>query len=190
MQHNKTRGYKVGDRVEVIEDNFAGIIIDLRGDLLLIRTDDGFDLEFGAHEVVPLMNQKIVNIGAAVQKQKEFSKEEEVKKKQKSTPKRSKVIPPMEVDLHIEKLVKHHRRLANHEILELQLDRAKRSIDLAIQKRLPRLVLIHGVGQGVLKAELDFLIGRYEGIHSEAADYQKYGQGATLVSISQKASRY
>ena len=183
-------GYKVGQKVEMIEDQIEGVILEITGDLLLIRTDDGFDLELGVHEVVPLMSQSVVNIRGAQQKQVDFRKEEQLKKKRKTTPKRAKTIPPMEVDLHIEKLVKDHRRLLTHEILEIQIDRAKRSIDLAIQKRIPKLVLIHGVGQGVLRSELGFLLGRYEGISHQPADYQKYGQGATLVHLSQKASRW
>ena len=35
----------------------------------------------------------------------------------------------------------------------------------------------------VLKAELDFLLGRYDGISFQDANYQKYGLGATEVYI-------
>lgn len=38
----------------------------------------------------------------------------------------------------------------------------------------------------VLKAELDFLLGRYENIKFQDADYQKYGLGATEVYFIQK----
>ena len=174
----------------MIEDNIKGEIIAITGHIITLSTEDDFELEFNVNEVVPLMSSAPISFKGGHQKQEQYAKELSLKKKRNTTAKRAKTIPPMEVDLHIEKLVKNYKRLATHEILELQLDRAKRSLDLAIQKRIPKLVLIHGVGQGVLKAELDFLIGRYEGIRSEAADYQKYGQGATLIHISQKASRW
>ena len=182
--------FKVGDRVEVIEDNITGLVIAVKNDLITVETEDGFELQFQSNEIVPLMDQKMVNFGGAAQKQRDFHQELKSKQKRKQQERRPKAILPMEVDLHIEKLVKDHRRLPVHEILEIQLDRAKRSIDLAIQKKIPKLVLIHGVGQGVLKAELNFLIGRYEGLRQEPADYQNYGQGATLIHVSQKASRW
>jgi hypothetical protein len=42
-------------------------------------------------------------------------------------------------------------------------------------------------GRGVLKAELDFLLGRYDNIDFREGNYQKYGQGATEVFIKQNS---
>jgi dsDNA-specific endonuclease/ATPase MutS2 len=95
----------------------------------------------------------------------------------------------LEVDLHIEKLVPNKRGMSNYDILTLQSETAKRQIEFAIKNRMPKVVLIHGVGEGVLKAELDFLLGRYEGITFRDADYQKYGLGATEVYIKQNPNR-
>nr|WP_311195921.1 Smr/MutS family protein [Antarcticibacterium sp. 1MA-6-2] len=91
----------------------------------------------------------------------------------------------MEVDLHIEKLVNSYRGMTNHDILSLQLDTAKRQIEFATRKRIQKIVFIHGVGEGVLKAELDYLFGRYENLKYYDADYQKYGVGATEVYLFQ-----
>lgn len=185
-----SNNFKIGDKVEVIEDSITGEILSISEAHALVRTEDGFEMEFALNELVPQMAEQQINFTGAQQKQADFGREERLKKQRKAAPKRPKTIPPMEVDLHIEKLVKDHKRLPHHELLEIQLDRAKRSIDLAIDKRIPKLVLIHGVGQGVLKAELEYLVGRYEGISYQAADYQKYGQGAMLIRLSQKASRH
>ena len=75
--------------------------------------------------------------------------------------------------------------MSNYDILTLQTDTAKRHIDFAIRNRIPKIVFIHGVGEGVLKSELDFLFGRYENIDFKDGNYQKYGQGATEVFIKQ-----
>ena len=53
-------------------------------------------------------------------------------------------------------------------------------------RRIPKIVFIHGVGEGVLKSELDFMLGRYEEVYFQDANYQKYGQGATEVGFKQK----
>ena len=74
----------------------------------------------------------------------------------------------------------------NYDILNLQMEIAKRQLEFAQKNRMPRVVFIHGVGEGVLKAELDFLLGRYDNITFQDANYQKYGLGATEVYFIQK----
>ena len=64
----------------------------------------------------------------------------------------------LEVDLHIEKLVPSIKGLSNHEILNIQMDTAKGQLEFAIRNRMQKLVFIHGVGEGVLKSELEFLM--------------------------------
>ena len=91
----------------------------------------------------------------------------------------------LEIDLHIEKLVPSKRGMNNYDILTLQMETAKRQLDFAIKNRMPKVVFIHGVGEGVLKAELDFMLGRYDNISFQDANYQKYGLGATEVYIKQ-----
>jgi dsDNA-specific endonuclease/ATPase MutS2 len=60
-------------------------------------------------------------------------------------------------------------------------------LDFAIAKRISKIVFIHGVGEGVLKSELDFMFGRYENIDFRDGNYQKYGLGATEIFIRQSA---
>ena len=91
----------------------------------------------------------------------------------------------MEVDLHINQLVKSSRGMSNHEMLNLQLDTARHKLEFAIRKRIQKVVFIHGVGEGVLKMELEYLLGRYANVKFYDADYQKYGLGATEVYILQ-----
>jgi dsDNA-specific endonuclease/ATPase MutS2 len=91
----------------------------------------------------------------------------------------------MEVDLHIHKLTDSNRRMTNYDMLTLQLDTAKRQLEFAMRKRIQKIVFIHGVGEGVLKMELETLFRRYENIKYYDADLQKYGHGATEVYIFQ-----
>ena len=93
----------------------------------------------------------------------------------------------MEVDLHIHKLT-GATRLSNFDMLTIQLDTAKRQLDFAIKKRIPRVVFIHGVGEGVLKIELEYLFKRYDNVKYSEADPRKYGSGATEVYILQNAT--
>lgn len=77
--------------------------------------------------------------------------------------------------------------MSNHEMLNLQLDHARHKLEFAIQKRIPKIVFIHGKGEGVLKMELEYLLGRYSNVKFYDADYQKYGLGATEVYVFQNA---
>ena len=95
--------------------------------------------------------------------------------------------PTMEVDLHINQLVNSSKGMSHHEMLNLQMDTAKRQLEFAMRKRIQKVVFIHGVGEGVLKEELNFLFGRYDNLKHYDADYQKYGLGATEVYIYQNS---
>jgi dsDNA-specific endonuclease/ATPase MutS2 len=75
--------------------------------------------------------------------------------------------------------------MSNYEMLNLQLDTAKRQLEFAIRKRIQKVVFIHGVGEGVLREELYTLFRRYDNLKYYDAEYQKYGHGATEVYIFQ-----
>ena len=46
------RSFKEGELVEVIDDNVTGVIITISNDLITIRTQDGFDMDFSASELM------------------------------------------------------------------------------------------------------------------------------------------
>ena len=75
--------------------------------------------------------------------------------------------------------------MSNFDMLNIQLDTAKRQLDFAIGKRIQKVVFIHGVGEGILKEELHYLFKKYDNLKYYDADYQKYGLGATEVYIYQ-----
>lgn len=179
--------YKINDKVEVLDDALSGKVVAIRGEEISIETTEGFLLDFHESELVKTSNEQNRMIATQDFEMTEILKEKQGPKKHKSIRVSSKdrSAPPMEVDLHIEKLVNSFRGMSNYEILNLQMDTAKRQIEFASRKRIQKLVFIHGVGEGVLKAELDFLLGRYDNLKFYDADYQKYGVGATEVYFFQ-----
>ncbi|MFD2727694.1 Smr/MutS family protein [Hyunsoonleella rubra] len=179
---------KKGDRVSVLDEDLFGIVKQVNGTTITIETDEGFLLNFSQSELVVERSKK--DIDTALFSEATVSQvisEKEGAKKRKAPKKRSreKLQPPMEVDLHIHQLVKSTKGMTNHDMLTLQLDTAKRQLEFAFQKRIQRIVFIHGVGEGVLKLELEYLLNRYENLKFYDANYQKYGQGATEVYIFQ-----
>lgn len=180
--------FEVGDFVLVLDEDLSGMIKAIEGQVISVETDDGFLLKFQSNELVKKQKGQSLkgelfsktNIEAVVEEKEQVKRKQQVKKRPKD-----RYEPTLEVDLHINQLVKSSRGMANHDMLTRQLDTAKRQLDFAISKRIQKVVFIHGVGEGVLKMELEYLFGRYSNIKFYDANYQKYGLGATEVYIYQ-----
>lgn len=181
--------FKVGDRVTVLDDNISGIVKRISGSSIFVESSEGFELEFEAHELMLSKDEKFSSGIFSEQSLDEVIKEKETSKRRKlpRIKPKERNLPPMEVDLHIHQLTNSTKNMSNYEMLTLQLDTAKRQLEFAIRKRIPKVVFIHGVGEGVLKTELEYLFGRYN-VKYYDADYQKYGMGATEVYIYQNVS--
>lgn len=90
--------------------------------------------------------------------------------------------PGTEIDLHIEKLRDDFHFLNNSEILNIQINHFKRSIDAAIVHKIPSIILIHGTGIGTLRAELHRYISKHPQVKTFMdARKEKFGYGATEV---------
>jgi hypothetical protein len=176
--------FNIGKKVAVLDDILKGVIVSLNGQVVGIKDDDGMVYEYNQNELVvieedqhqlskysdinnPLFNDKLQDQKVKVSS---FKKEN------------NEVI--LEVDLHINQLIKSTTGMDNFEMLSLQLETAKRKIEYAISKRISKIIFIHGVGEGVLKSELHYLFGRYP-VRFYDASYKKYGLGATEVYIYQ-----
>jgi len=179
--------FNIGDTVSVLDEAVDGIVIAVKNNEITIETTDKFTMTYFVNELVKINKSNDLN---NITKSDTLSKinidTQLVKKYNAPTFKSDKIergVP--EFDLHIEKLVKNSRGMSNYDILTIQTETAKRHVEFAMRNRIPKIVFIHGVGEGVLKAELDFMLNRYEGISFQDANYQKYGLGATEVYFKQ-----
>jgi len=175
---------EIGNKVAVLDDVLKGMVIAINGDEISIETSDGMIFKFSSSELVKVDIEqhelsKFSDINNVLLKEKISQNPAK-----KSLFKKEKKEVILEVDLHINKLVKSIRNLDNYDILNLQLDTAKSKIEFAISKRILKIVFIHGVGEGILKSELQSLLNKYPVKHYDAS-YKKYGLGATEVYIFQ-----
>ena len=179
--------FNIGDKVSVLDEAINGVVLSVKNNEIAIETEDGFTMIFLPKELIRVNNTSDLNMKTGSFNLNQIKREKEIPKPRSfvKEKKNKGEIPPPEFDLHIEKLVPNFRGMSNYDILTLQSETAKRHIEFAIRNRIPKIVFIHGVGEGVLKAELDFLLGRYENIVFQEANYQKYGLGATEVFIKQ-----
>ncbi|PWA07319.1 Smr/MutS family protein [Flavobacterium psychrotolerans] len=179
--------FNKGDKVSVLDEAINGIVLSVQNDEVNVETEDGFTMKFSTKELIKVNDTSDLNIknGSFNLNQIKFEKEIPKPRSFVKEKKAKGEIPPPEFDLHIEKLVSNFRAMSNYDILTLQSETAKRHIEFAIRNRIPKIVFIHGVGEGILKSELDFLLGRYDNIAFQDGNYQKYGLGATEVYIRQ-----
>ena len=182
-----TQKFEIGDKVAVLDDDISGVVVKVQNNEISVETTDKLVMTFFVNELVKINNSNdlsgffsIQSLGSVLRDKEEPKKRSFVKEKRS---RKDEFV--LEVDLHIEKLVPSKRGMSNYDILTLQMETAKRQLDFAIKNRMPKMVFIHGVGEGVLKAELDFMLGRYDNISFQDANYQKYGLGATEVYIKQ-----
>ena len=183
----KKSSFKVGDRVSVLDEDFSGKIVRIHNDTVTIETEDALELEFNVNMLIKIDGQDFESeIFTSKSTQQVIAEKESFKKRQ------SKPVKPkehnqavFEVDLHIHQLTKSTNGMTKHDMLNLQIDTAKRQLEFAIQKRIQKVVFIHGIGEGILKLELQYLFDRYNNVKHYDANYQKYGLGATEVYIYQ-----
>ena len=82
------------------------------------------------------------------------------------------------------KQVNSTRGMDNFDMLNLQLDTAKRKLEYAISKRIPKVVFIHGVGEGVLKERLHDELKKHAHVkHFNNNWQQQFGFGATEIFL-------
>ena len=179
---------EVGDFVSLLDDDLSGTVEKINGSTATIQTTEGFSMDFPIADMVKIEDD-IDEMQLEDHTISDIIKEKSQRKHSNSgkSRRKEKGIPPMEVDLHVNQLVRSTRSMNAHEILNLQLDTARHKLEFAIKKRIQKIVFIHGVGEGVLKMELEYLLGRYGNVKFYDADYQKYGLGATEVYIFQNS---
>jgi hypothetical protein len=171
--------FNIGDRVLVIDDDLSGVVAFAKAEQITITTTDDIDLTFHQSELI--LDQRF-KVSAVIPKMEPDPKKP---KRRIQSRKKAAFIPAIEVDLHIHNLTDKQRGMDKYDMLNLQIDTARDKIEWAHRSNIPKLVFIHGVGEGILRQELEFLFDRYDYLKYYDADYQKYGKGATEVYLFQ-----
>ena len=95
-----------------------------------------------------------------------------------------KLLPLIEIDLHIDSLVDSTAGMDNKAMLGLQLDTVRKTMKENEKRKGQKIVFIHGKGDGVLrKAVRDLLKKEFPKAELQDASFQEYGFGATLVTM-------
>ena len=182
MEQNKE--LRAGMMAKVIQDTLTAKVLHIRGNRVTLESEEGFLYEYDRSELIPVKDWEphLVPARDLLQLAGESPVQET------GLPKKEKRVEECrEVDLHIHELIDSERGMSSHDKIQLQLETARRELELALQEKRSRLIFIHGRGEGRLKIELKRLLDKYPTEHWDAS-YQKYGLGATEVRLYQKRS--
>jgi len=98
--------------------------------------------------------------------------------------KRSLDAPPLEVDLHIEKLRDDYHFLEADEILKIQLEHFQSALDAAIVHRYEKITFVHGSGNGTLRHQIHKILSQHVNVQSQKyPKVELFGYGATEVLL-------
>lgn len=172
--------FKIGDRVEFLNEVGGGEVVGEDGQgMILVRDQDGFDLPYPEEDLIVRASWQ-----PKLPDTKEFNSSTASKKEENHG---YRLVPGkkvfMEVDLHIHMIADHTRNLSNHEMVVLQLDHFEKTLAEARNKKLQKVVYIHGIGKGRLRNELRKRLRDRSNCEFRDADYHRYGMGATEVKL-------
>lgn len=186
-----------GDTVSFLNDVGGGLVLAFVGkDRVKVRTHDGFELVYPAKELVVNEgdpSRAVSDHQARLRASNDrLAERVERRKSQGASMQNGGKVHAMaedpqvmEIDLHLDKLVEDEGRLSDGEKLRFQLDFFERRLNTAIRERKKRVIVIHGVGEGVLREEVRKMLQFYTGLRFDDADPRQYGHGATAIEILQ-----
>lgn len=185
----------VGDEVSLLNEVGGGIVLAvLSGDKVKVRTHDGFELIYAEGHVVkrpssmayPVSDHHAKLVAANDRMNERIQRDKGRGATVQNGGKVAKRVEDpqvMEIDLHLHKLVDNEAGLSAGEKLSFQLEYFERMLNTAIRERKRRLIVIHGIGEGVLREEVRKALQYYDGVRFDDADPRRYGYGATEVEL-------
>ena len=109
--------FKINDSVAVLDDDLSGTITKIEGSEITVATTNGFELVFEAHELVKINQDKLMDRSLFSNASLESVLSDKESKKRQNPPRvstKERAQPAMEVDLHINQLVRSSRGMQNH----------------------------------------------------------------------------
>lgn len=177
--------FSVGEKVSFLYEKGGGIVRRFdQQNRIVVEDETGFERPFLSSEIAKIHGTDYkmenytdkINDDETLSTANYFVKQEILEGSKKSS-------DVWEIDLHIEELLDSHIGLSNTEILIKQMSEFRSFFKRAQEKSIPKLIIIHGVGEGVLKNEIRMFLSKKENLEFFDASYMEYGKGATEVRL-------
>ena len=174
--------FKIGQKVVFVDDKGEGVITEIQPKGIYVVED-----EYGFPRTCP--KETIAAIRISVE---QLSAVKHVPKEKAEIPikkvKQNHNAQPMVIDLHIHELVDRHEHWTNTEIVKYQMDYLKLELDKLMKRRIKIVHIVHGVGEGVLRAEVRHYLRKFSNCEINDMSYTRNGYGATEFIIRYKGN--
>ena len=174
--------FEKGDNVRLLDEPGQGIVISTNNNLVEVEID-GMVISFRKNQLVKVEFDDLVSPNIEEAEKIAKDKLRSIEAKAKLTHLKAQKNVTYELDLHIQELLDRYEHMTNAQILEHQMSCCKRFLKEARQKKWRKVILIHGVGEGVLRAEIRHWLDKLEYVVYHDAPYRTYGYGATEVLL-------
>ncbi|MFM7566085.1 MAG: Smr/MutS family protein [Flavobacteriales bacterium] len=161
--------FTLGENVSLLDEAGIFTLVALTPHKAVVRDEHGFEISVDQKRLVKRMPITGIPIPKDSPERLPFI----AKKTESSLP---------TIDLHAEALGLIN--VPTHEILVQQLVACKRFINGCIQKKEPKILLVHGVGDGTLRTAVRQMLQNRTGIQFHDGNYSPRGVGSTLVLLS------
>ena len=148
--------FKVGDIIVFKHEKQCGTILKIVNGKLLVKNSDGFEEMVSSNDIILYdeNTDKVTAYGI------DFDiKDNQIKKRK--TKKNQRFSKVLKIDLHIELIIDYYKELENHEIVNIQLKKCENAIRKAMNTRIEKIIIVHGIGVGTLKKEVHQLLDQY-----------------------------
>lgn len=148
--------FKVGDIIVFKHEKQCGTILKIVDGKLFVKNSDGFEEIVSPNDIILYdeNTDKVTAYGI------DFDiKDDQIKKRK--TKKNQRFSKVLKIDLHIELIIDYYKELENHEIVNIQLKKCENAIRKAMNSRIEKIIIVHGIGVGTLKKEVQQLLDQY-----------------------------
>ena len=150
--------FEIGDKVKFIRSNDYGIIQSVISERKVQVEDSSKFLSIvNVDEIIPF--DKSTN---SVSSYGDLTSYKEKNDKAKNLKKVISNLNVVKLDLHIENLSADYNMMTNFEIIQIQIKKCEDLIMKSLNSNVHKLIIVHGIGEGVLKKEVHDLLNRYQ----------------------------
>ncbi len=179
--------FHLNERVAFLREKGYAIVKSISKNKIVVLDDDGFEHNVRANELVKIISDDfIIETKLARHSDKDNCKKKYEPNVKKQKKKQGEIFDFLEIDLHIEKLPDEILNTPSLHYIDLQMKALRHFIEKAKKNRISYFVVIHGVGDGILKNEVLSYLSKFEYFKIGVADHTKYGNGATKVLIDKR----
>ena len=150
--------FKIGDKIKFIRSNDFGVIKEIISERKVkVEDSSNFIIQVNKDEII--LQDDSTNSVSSYGDLSKIKDDSYVKRKKE---KKVSNLSVMKVDLHIENLITDYHLMTNQEIIHVQIKKCEDVLMKSLNSNVQKLVIVHGIGEGVLKKEVHNLLNKYE----------------------------